>query len=98
MIDYSTHTEHFHKADAFTYNYKFIDDAIVETYNKGYTTQQIADALREPQARVAYRVRLLQRLGVISYKYDTFRARMTKVYLNYKKEIKELEAQLNIKG
>ena len=96
MIDYSTHTEHFHKADAFTYNYKFIDDAIVETYNKGYTTQQIADALREPQSRVAYRVRLLQRLGVISYKYDTHKARITKVYFKYKKEIKELEAQLNM--
>mgnify|MGYP003113475380 CR=1 FL=1 len=98
MIDYSTHTEHFHKADAFTYNYKFIDDAIVEVYNKGYTMRQIADALREPQARVAYRVRLLQNEGIIDHKYDTFRARMTKVYLKYKKEIKELEAQLNIKG
>ena len=98
MIDYSTHTEHFHKADAFTYNYKFIDDAIVETYNKGYTTQQIADALREPQARVAYRVRLLQRLGIINYKYDTHKARITKMYFKYKKELDQLESQLNMLG
>ena len=33
MIDYSTHTEHYSRADNFTYNYKFIDDAIIETYN-----------------------------------------------------------------
>tara|TARA_Y100001937_G_C7042352_1_gene295232 strand:+ start:263 stop:559 length:297 start_codon:yes stop_codon:yes gene_type:complete len=98
MIDYSTHTEHYHKADAFTYNYKFIDDAIVETYNKGYTTQQIADALREPQARVAYRVRLLQRLGIINYKYDTHKARITKMYFKYKKELDQLESQLNMLG
>ena len=60
MIDYSTHTEHFHKADAFTYNYKFIDDSITECYNKGFTIQQIADALREPFNRIAYRVQLLK--------------------------------------
>ena len=98
MIDYSTHTEHFSRADNFTYNYKFIDDSIIEVYNKGYTMQQIADALREPLNRISYRVRLLQNKGIIDHKYDTFRARMTKVYLKYKKEIKEIEAQLNIKG
>ena len=94
MIDYSTHTEHFHKADAFTYNYKFIDDSITECYNKGFTIQQIADALREPFNRIAYRVQLLKTNGVIDYKYNTTRAHLTRTYFKLRKEVQEVEAQL----
>ena len=36
MIDYSTHTEHFHKAEPFTYNYKVIDDAMVSRKLSAY--------------------------------------------------------------
>ena len=94
MIDYSTHTEHFSRADNFTYNYKFIDDAIIETYNKGYTIQQIADALREPFNRIAYRVTLLQSKGIVDYKLNTTRAYLTRTYFKLRKEVQEVEAQL----
>ena len=94
MIDYSTHTEHFHKADAFTYNYKFIDDSITECYNKGFTIQQIADALREPFNRIVYRVRLLQADGQVDYKLNTTRAHLTRTYFKLRKDLQEVETQL----
>ena len=94
MIDYSTHTEHYSRADNFTYNYKFIDDAIIETYNKGYTIQQIADALREPFNRIAYRVTLLQSKGMGDYKLNTTRAYLTRTYFKLRKDLQEVETQL----
>ena len=94
MIDYSTHTEHYSRADNFTYNYKFIDDAIIETYNKGYTIQQIADALREPFNRIAYRVTLLQSKGMVDYKLNTTRAHLTRTYFKLRKDLQEVETQL----
>ena len=94
MIDYSTHTEHFHKADAFTYNYKFIDDSIAECYNKGYTMQQIADALREPINRINYRIQLLRSKGIVDYKYNTTRAHLTRTYYKLRKDLQEVETQL----
>ena len=78
MIDYSTHTEHYSRADNFTYNYKVIDDAISECYNKGFTIQQIADALREPFNRIAYRISLRQSEGMVDYKLNTTRAPWTR--------------------
>ena len=94
MIDYSTHTEHYSRADNFTYNYKFIDDAIIETYNKGFTIQQIADALREPLNRIAYRVTLLQADGQVDYKRNTTRAYLTRTYFKLRKDLHEVETQL----
>ena len=94
MIDYSTHTEHFHKAEPFTYNYKVIDDAIAECYNKGYTMQQIADALREPFNRIVYRVRLLQADGQVDYKLNTTHAHLTRTYFKLRKDLEEVETQL----
>ena len=94
MIDYSTHTEHFNKADAFTYNYKFIDDSIAECYNKGFTIQQIADALNEPFNRIVYRMQLLQREGLVDYKYNTTRAHLTRTYFKLRKDLQEVESQL----
>ena len=94
MIDYSTHTEHYSRADNFTYNYKFIDDAIIETYNKGYTIQQIADALREPFNRIAYRVTMLQSKGMVDYKLNTTRAHLTRTYFKLRKDLHEVETQL----
>ena len=94
MIDYSTHTEHYSRADNFTYNYKVIDDAISECYNKGFTIQQIADALREPFSRVAYRISLLQSKGIVDYKLNTTRAHLTRTYLKLRKELQEVESKL----
>ena len=94
MIDYSTHTEHFSRADNFTYNYKFIDDAIKECYNNGYTMQQIADALREPLNRIAYRISLLQSKGMVDYKRNTTRAYLTRTYFKLRKDLQEVETQL----
>lgn len=94
MIDYSTHTEHYSRADNFTYNYKFIDDSIIECYNKGYTMQQIADALREPVNRIAYRVSLLQSKGIVDYKLNTTRAHLTRTYFKLRKDLEEVETQL----
>jgi len=94
MIDYTTHTEHFNKAEPFTYNYKFIDDAIKECYNNGYTMQQIADALREPINRVAYRVTLLQAEGEVDYKLNTTRAYLTRTYFKLRKDLEKVETQL----
>ena len=94
MIDYSTHTEHYSRADNFTYNYKFIDDSIIECYNKGYTMQQIADALREPFNRIVYRVRLLQADGQVDYKLNTTRAHLTRTYFKLRKDLEEVETQL----
>ena len=94
MIDYSTHTEHYSRADNFTYNYKFIDDSNIECYNKGYTMQQIADALREPVNRIAYRVSLLQSKGIVDYKLNTTRAHLTRTYFKLRKDLQEVETQL----
>jgi hypothetical protein len=94
MIDYSTHTEHYNRAENFTYNYKFIDDAIIETYNKGFTMQQIADALREPFNRVAYRISLLQSKGIVDYKLNTTRAHLTRTYFKLRKDLQEVETKL----
>ena len=94
MIDYSTHTEHYSRADNFTYNYKVIDDAISECYNKGFTIQQIADALREPFSRVAYRISLLQSKGIVDYKLNTTRAHLTRTYFNLRKDLQEVETKL----
>ena len=94
MIDYSTHNEHYSRADNFTYNYKFIDDSIIECYNKGYTMQQIADALREPFNRIAYRVSLLQSKGIVDYKLNTTRAHLTRTYFKLRKDLQEVETQL----
>ena len=94
MIDYSTHTEHYSRADNFTYNYKVIDDAISECYNKGFTIQQIADALREPFSRVAYRISLLQSKGIVDYKLNTTRAHLTRTYFKLRKDLQEVETKL----
>ena len=94
MIDYSTHTEHYSRADNFTYNYKVIDDAISECYNKGFTIQQIADALREPFSRVAYRISLLQSKGIVDYKLNTTRAHLTRTYFKLRKDLQEVESKL----
>ena len=94
MIDYSTHTEHYSRADNCTYNYKVIDDAISECYNKGFTIQQIADALREPFSRVAYRISLLQSKGMVDYKLNTTRAHLTRTYFKLRKDLQEVETQL----
>ena len=94
MIDYSTHTEHYSRADNFTYNYKVIDDAISECYNKGFTIQQIADALREPFNRVAYRISLLQSKGKVDYKLNTTRAHLTRTYFKLRKDLQEVETKL----
>jgi|TARA_R110002012_G_C11516180_1_gene598958 hypothetical protein len=94
MIDYSTHTEHYSRADNFTYNYKVIDDAISECYNKGFTIQQIADALREPFSRVAYRISLLQSKGMVDYKLNTTRAHLTRTYFKLRKDLQEVETKL----
>jgi len=93
MIDYSTHTEHYSRADNFTYNYKVIDDAISECYNKGFTIQQIADALREPFNRVAYRISLLQSKGIVDYKLNTTRAHLTRTYFKLRKDLQEVETK-----
>jgi uncharacterized NAD(P)/FAD-binding protein YdhS len=94
MINYSTHTEHYSRADNFTYNYKVIDDAISECYNKGFTIQQIADALREPFSRIAYRISLLQSKGIVDYKLNTTRAHLTRTYFKLKKDLQEVETKL----
>ena len=94
MIDYSTHTEHYSRSDNFTYNYKVIDDAISECYNKGFTIQQIADALREPFSRVAYRISLLQSKGIVDYKLNTTRAHLTRTYFKLRKDLQEVETKL----
>jgi len=94
MIDYSTHTEHYSRADNFTYNYKFIDDSIIECYNKGYTMQQIADALREPINRIKYRVNFMQSKGIVDYKLNTTRAHLTRTYFKLRKDLQEVETQL----
>ena len=94
MIDYSTHTEHYSRADNFTYNYKVIDDAISECYNKGFTIQQIADALREPFNRIAYRISLLQSKGMVEYKLNTTSAHLTRTYFKPRNEFQEEETKL----
>jgi len=94
MIDYSTHTEHYSRADNFTYNYKVIDAASSECYNKGFTIRRIADALREPFNRIAYRISLLQSKGMVDYKLNTTRAHLTRTYFKLRKDLQEVETKL----
>ena len=87
MPSYNKNTKHFDKAEIGSYNYKFIDDAIMEVYNKGYTQRQIAVALREPQGRISYRVKILLDEGLIKHKRNTKKMRINR-------RIKMLERQL----
>ena len=87
MPSYNKNTKHFDKAEIGSYNYKFIDDAIMEVYNKGYTQRQIAVALREPKNRIAYRVQILLQENLIEPKRNTKKMRINR-------RIKMLERQL----
>jgi len=87
MPTYDKNTKHFDKAEIGSYNYKFIDDAIMEAYNKGYTQKQIAVALREPKNRIAYRVKILLEENLIEPKRNTRKMRINR-------RIKMLERQL----
>lgn len=87
MPSYNKNTKHFDKAEIGSYNYKFIDDAIMEVYNKGYTQRQIAVALREPKNRITYRVQILLQENLIEPKRNTKKIRINR-------RIKMLERQL----
>lgn len=94
MPSYENYTKHFNKAKVYTYNYKIIDDAIVEAYNDGYTIKMIANALREPQNRIVYRIQVLLKENKIQHKYDTRRARILRGLKSLQLQMDELKAQL----
>jgi len=94
MPSYKEYTAHFSKAKKYTYNYKIIDDAIVEAYNKGYTAQQIANALREPRNRIVYRVRVLLQENIIKPKYNTRKAYLRSVVRMLETDLAKAKAEL----
>ena len=94
MPTYTQHTAHFNKAKMYTYNYSFIDDAIIEAYNKGYTRQQIADALREPRNRIDYRVQVLLEENLIEYKRNTKKMRINRRIKMLERQIADMKAEL----
>ena len=60
VVDYSKHTKHMKKAQAFTYNYATIDGVIVECYETT-TAKLISEIMNEYPSRIRYRVAFLQR-------------------------------------
>ena len=94
MPSYENYTKHFNKAKVYTYNYKIIDDAIVEAYNDGYTIKMIANALREPQNRIIYRIQVLMQENKIKPKYNTRKATIRSMIRAMEKDLADLKAQL----
>jgi len=71
---YGNHVIHFCRAKSFTYNYYPMDEVVKDNYSS-MTAHKIAVMLREPVARVQYRVQVLQALKIIAKKniYPTSR-------------------------
>tara|TARA_R100000773_G_C4199947_1_gene102778 strand:- start:83 stop:427 length:345 start_codon:yes stop_codon:yes gene_type:complete len=55
------------KANPFTYNYVIMDAVIFEVF-KETTMKDISTALKEPMARVQYRVKVLREEGLVARK------------------------------
>lgn len=89
--DYTTHTVHFNKAKAYTYNYTVIDKVLIDNYATD-TAQSTADLMREPVNRLRYRVARLQKTGVLEYKYDV--SETAKELRRLRTELKTVKAQL----
>ena len=89
--DYSTHTVHFNKAKAYTYNYTVIDKVLIDNYATD-TVQSTADMMREPVNRLRYRASKLIADGVIANKYDV--SETAKELRRLRTELKTVKAQL----
>ena len=64
---YVQHTFHMKKALHYTYNYSVVDDYILENWRTS-TIKAIANELNEYPLRVAYRVQVLKKAGLIEQK------------------------------
>jgi predicted DNA-binding transcriptional regulator len=90
---YAEHTFHMNKARKFTYNYVVIDEVLVECWNE-MTIDEVAEALNEYRERVAYRVQVLKKLGMIKAKY-TGKTKLLQEQRKLRVQLRKVEKQLD---
>ena len=90
---YAEHTYHMNKARKFTYNYVVIDEVLVECWNE-MTIDEVAEALNEYRERVAYRVQVLKKLGMIKAKY-TGKTKLLTEQRKLRVQLRKVEKQLD---
>jgi hypothetical protein len=93
---YAEHTFHMNKARKFTYNYVVIDEVLVECWNE-MTIDEVAEALNEYRERVAYRVQVLKKLGMIKAKY-TGKTKLLQEQRKLRVQLRKVEKQLDAIG